>query len=220
MAKNTESLGSLVLILGGVRSGKSRFAEHLAHSLGGDNVAYVATAEVHDDEMRRRIEKHRERRPAGWVTYEVPQRIGEFFTIQESPHPVLLIDCLTLFVSNMLCDWDYHRANPTAHLAMSLDALEARILQEVDAIADLALKRGKHVVLVSGEVGLGIVPESELGRIFRDLLGFANQRLSAKASETIWMIAGRAIPLAPVSVTPNALAKQLMKLPVSSVGES
>ena len=215
-----ESLeGSLTLILGGVRSGKSRFGEQLARSLGSTEVAYVATAENRDEEMRRRVEKHREQRSKGWTTYEVPMGLGEFLTSGRIVQSVVLIDCLTLLVSNILCEWDYQRTLPTADFSHSLDAVEERILREVDAIQSVAVRQNKHVIVVSGEVGLGIVPESELGRIFRDLLGFANQRLSSSANETVWMMAGNAIPLSAKSISADALATALKQMPFTISAE-
>jgi len=177
---------SLILVTGGARAGKSTFAEQLAHQLGGDHgVCYVATAEPGDDEMRARIAAHRAARPAGWQTIEVPGRLGAALRSLTLPARqevrVVLVDCLTLLVSNVLL------AQPDA--ADPWPAVEA----EVNALIRFAAETGVTTVVVSNEVGLGIVPENRLARIYRDLLGRANQRLAAAAAEVYLVVSG--IPL-------------------------
>ncbi|MEM8734165.1 MAG: bifunctional adenosylcobinamide kinase/adenosylcobinamide-phosphate guanylyltransferase [Planctomycetota bacterium] len=174
--------GSLTLVLGGVRSGKSRFAQELAYSVGGDDVLFVATAEAGDGEMSDRIRRHQESRPAAWNTLECPLKVGETLANLESAPNVILLDCLTLLVSNVMFRED-----------AKLTRCEHGVQQEVDALVQAAEHSSSHIVVVSGEVGCGIVPESRMGREFRDLLGFANQRLAAASVATYYMVAGLAI---------------------------
>ncbi len=164
------------LVLGGVRSGKSRFAQQLAAELGGDDVLFVATAAAHDDEMQQRIAHHRQSRPANWQTLECPQQVANSI---ENPPPVVLLDCLTLLVSNLLCDNPDH-----------FEAVQAAVDEEVDALISFPDAHDVHLIIVSGEVGAGVVPEHKMGRQFRDLLGFANQQLAKAANATYWMVAG------------------------------
>ena len=167
---------NLMLILGGARSGKSRYAEGLIAALPpawNPPWIYVATAEPGDGEMRARIAAHRARRGPSWQTVEAPQELAEAVILAQ-PAPVL-VDCLTLWLSNlMLIDADIEAE--TVRLERALEAATAPI------------------VLVSNEVGSGIVPEHPLGRRFRDLQGALNQRIAARAERVVLMVAG--LPLA------------------------
>lgn len=166
-----EPLAGVTLVLGGARSGKSRYAEALLQGLG-DSRTYLATGVATDAEMAERIRRHRERRGPGWVTLETPVAIAA--AIEREPGPIL-VDCLTLWVSNLMAAGE----NPD-------DAIE-RLL--------VALRRpGGPLVLVSNEVGLGIVPDNALAREFRDHAGRANQRVAAAATRVVFIAAG--LPLA------------------------
>ena len=165
---------SVTLVLGGVRSGKSRLAQQIAER--ADRVTFVATAEHRDDpEMHAKIERHRSDRPLNWVTIEEPIQLGQ--TIREAGrnNDILLIDCLTLFASNLLEAYD----EDTAGLQAQIDQL------------CIALKTAPcSVVLVSNEVGSGVVPAYELGRRFRDLVGEINQRVASISDTVLLMVAG------------------------------
>lgn len=174
----------LILILGGARSGKSSHAEALARELGGEDVLYVATAEPCDEEMRRRVEAHRARRPTRWRTLEAPLRAGERIEALEREGRgarVVLVDCLTLLASNAL-------------LAAGADApperAEEAVSAELDALLAASCRSPAAWILVSNEVGLGVVPAYALGRVYRDALGRANQRCAAAASRVLFMVAG------------------------------
>lgn len=161
-----------ILVLGGARSGKSRFAEGLAEPFR--QRIYLATAAALDDEMRERIRQHRAERGDGWRTIEEPMAIGG---IIEAPRPddhVVLVDCLTLWLSNLLLAGE----DPEAAAA---------------ALADKVAAHTGNLVLVSNEVGLGIVPENALARRFRDAAGRLNQALAAVCSDVYLVCAG--IPL-------------------------
>lgn len=193
------STGKIVLVLGGVRSGKSRFGQDLAGRLGGDNVLFVATAQSFDDEMTLRIERHRQDRPAGWKTLEQPLAVGEAIVSQAEPGAVILLDCLTLLVSNILL---------RDHADFS--AAEAEVRAEVASLIAAVDQIGATLVVVSGEVGMGVVPESSLGRQFRDLLGWANQSLASHATATYWMVAGLPVNVTKISSSVYDAAESIL----------
>lgn len=198
--------GTLTLVLGGVRSGKSRFAEELALNLGGDDVLFVATAENRDGEMDHRIQKHKESRPDSWVTLEQPLNVGQAILEREESSRVILIDCLTILVSNVLCQ------DPELVLSpKSIDRIHHQLMNEIDRIIEVARVKRSHVIIVSGEVGLGIVPEHPLGRAFRDLLGWANQSLAKHANATYMMISGFAVPLHEIAMSVDQISDKLSR---------
>jgi adenosylcobinamide kinase/adenosylcobinamide-phosphate guanylyltransferase len=159
----------LMLVLGGARSGKSRYAEHVLTTLPPP-WTFVATAEAGDTEMAERIALHRTRRGKDWQTVEAPHDLAAAVAAQAADAPVL-VDCLTLWLSNrMLAGADIEAE--TAHLETALAGRQA------------------PVVLVSNEVGFGIVPDNALARRFRDLQGRLNQRMAARANRVVLMVAG------------------------------
>ncbi len=164
---HSSSAFQLTLVLGGARSGKSHYAEALITRLPPPWV-YIATAQAFDDEMRARIAEHRARRAAGWRTVEAPLALPD--ALRDAGDAPVLVDCLTLWLSNLLLgDAD-------------LDAAEAAF--------DAALDRAAPTVLVSNEVGLGIVPDNALARRFRDRAGQLHQRLAARADRVVFTVAG------------------------------
>lgn len=160
----------ITLVLGGARSGKSRHAETLALTHKGRRV-YVATAEIIDDEMRRRIDLHREQRGAGWETREVPLDLASALAAADHPKSFILVECITIWVNNLI----YHGKDVAA---------------EVNRLCGMLPKLKARVVLVSNEVGLGIVPDNALARAFRDEAGRANQALAAVADEVVFIAVG------------------------------
>ncbi len=164
---------SVTLVLGGVRSGKSRFALNMV--LRAERVTFVATAQPSDDEMRRKIERHRQERPAQWSTREEPLKLNQAIAESEGTSEWIIIDCLTLFAANLQEAYSENQ-----------DAIWASI----DALCLALKKTNRRVVLVSNEVGCGIVPAYAAGRQFRDLLGEINQRVAAVANNVVLMVAG------------------------------
>ncbi|HEY8692895.1 MAG TPA: bifunctional adenosylcobinamide kinase/adenosylcobinamide-phosphate guanylyltransferase [Chloroflexota bacterium] len=166
------------LVTGGARSGKSAYAERLAAG-SGKPVLFVATAEARDEDMRQRIEEHRANRPAEWQTIEEPLSVAVAIRagIGGSQHtPVVLLDCVTLLVSNLL--------------------LAGRPVQpEIEALVQWRNQSGARLIAVTNEVGLGIVPDNALARQYRDALGLANQMLAAAADQVILMVAGLAVAI-------------------------
>lgn len=166
-----------LLVLGGTRSGKSRYAEDAARRLGGKRVAYLATARSGDPEMDARIAAHRRRRPATWSTLEVGLDLAAAVAAAPAEH-ALLVDSLTLWVATLL-----EAGEPVGGRWSGAEA----------AIG----KRDGPVILVSDEVGLGLVPASALGRRFRDELGTLNQEVAAFTDEVVLVVAGFALTLRP-----------------------
>jgi adenosyl cobinamide kinase/adenosyl cobinamide phosphate guanylyltransferase len=161
------------LVLGGARSGKSRYAEHLLTHHAAPWI-YIATAQALDDEMRIRIAEHQARRGQGWHTIEAPIDLVDALD-QDAARPAL-VDCLTLWLTNLMLGGH--------HIPAATAALEAALA-----------RRRKSTILVSNEVGFGIVPETPLGRSFRDEAGRLNQRMAALAGHVVFMIAGLPLSL-------------------------
>ncbi|PKN18564.1 MAG: bifunctional adenosylcobinamide kinase/adenosylcobinamide-phosphate guanylyltransferase [Deltaproteobacteria bacterium HGW-Deltaproteobacteria-6] len=168
----------LILILGGARSGKSSFVEKIARD-AEKAVLFIATATAGDDEMTVRIRKHQASRPAGWQTLELPRDIGR--NIERFIAPVVIVDCITLLVSNILCSLPENTQEET---------IMHHVQIEIEDLIALQARSGGQWMLVSNEVGLGLVPPYPLGRVYRDALGFANQALARAASRVILMVAG------------------------------
>jgi len=170
-----------IFITGGARSGKSRFAEQTASTYGAP-LCYLATAQPLDDEMGRRIVQHRQRRGDAWHTIEEPLRLTETLANCDGQYNAVLIDCLTLWLSNLLMLHEYLG-----------EKAEGRILEDVLHLAETLRDMTTPVIIVSNEVGMGIVPENRLARIFRDIAGQANQIIAAAADQA-WLVAS-GIPL-------------------------
>ncbi len=168
-------MGTLVLVLGGARSGKSAFAVTLARE--ARRVTFVATAEGGDQEMRRRIAAHRRSRPQSWKTVEAPVAVPR--AVAEARADVVIVDCLSLWLSNLALDPGHAPASR-----------ERAILSQVRALVRAARRRRGTVVIVSNEVGMGIVPAAPLGRVYRDLVGRANQLIAGAADQVYLLVAG------------------------------
>ena len=188
-------MGKLTLILGGARSGKSTFAEQRARELGGEHVLYVATSEAKDKEMQQRVEKHRAERPSAWGMLETPRNVAQALRQERSAAKVILLDCMTFLVANHLLDAAAPQGDPFADpSADPFDAqIEADVVAEVEALIAYVQEADVEMLVVSNEVGLGVVPPYELGRAYRDILGRANQILARHADEVYLLVAG--IPL-------------------------
>ncbi len=182
----------LTLLLGGVRSGKSARAVALADALAGEGgrVLFAATAQAFDADMTRRIAAHRAERPPHWHTVEAPLDLAGSLTralaAAEAPYTAVVVDCLTLWTSNLLLSL------PDPAEAEAVAAARAR---ELLAVVAAPAARAARWVVVSNEVGLGVVPPTPLGRSFRDALGRVNQRVAAAADEVTLMVAGIEVPV-------------------------
>lgn len=162
----------IILISGGARSGKSRYAEQRAGELGRRQL-YIATAEIKDEEMAQRIAEHQKRRDNRWATVEEPVELAEALLAQQGKIDCALVDCLTLWISNLLIRQD-----------------GKYVEEKVDQLLKTLPQLDFHVVLVTNEVGWGIVPDNPLARQFRDLTGWTNQRIAAAANEVVLTVAG------------------------------
>ena len=177
---NTKS--RITLILGGARSGKSWYAQNLAEK-SGKSVTFLATAQALDDEMSARIQKHRAERPSNWVTLEIPCEIASHVSQVESE--VVILDCVTLLISNLLMQFVKDDRVEEAPFMMAVQ-------KEInELILTLRVRdREQDWLIVSNEVGLGLVPPYQMGRVYRDAIGWANQRLARDADKVIFMVAG------------------------------
>ena len=184
----------LIVILGGARSGKSAFAEQLAAS-SGRSVAFIATATAGDDEMRERITHHRASRPKGWHTFEEPLDLAGAVRTASNLAEVLLLDCITLWLANWL--FQRYGTHDEEEFVSSALINEEALKKEVGALLEAVnfLAPNKTLIVVTNEVGLGIVPAYPLGREYRDALGYVNQRLAHAADRVYLMVAGLAVDI-------------------------
>ena len=164
----------IALILGGCRSGKSRQALELAEQSGLANKIFVATCQAHDVEMQDRIARHQQERGQEWTTVEEPLDVPDVLWRESGASTLILLDCLTLWVSNL----------------MMHDAGDTWVQAQFERLDEALQGSSGPVVVVSNEVGLGVVPDNPMARRFRDLVGWLNQQVAAKANHVMWMVAG------------------------------
>jgi adenosylcobinamide kinase/adenosylcobinamide-phosphate guanylyltransferase len=169
-------MNEITFIIGGCRSGKSRYALDLAGKLSENKKIFMATCLPQDEEMRQRVARHQKDRGKTWITLEVPIDLPEAVTQNSSKGDVILVDCLTLWISNLL--------------TKTQEVSEDEVIESVDNLTQAIQTVNCPVILVSNEVGTGIVPENQLARQFRDIMGMTNQRVAACADAVIWMAAG------------------------------
>jgi adenosylcobinamide kinase/adenosylcobinamide-phosphate guanylyltransferase len=179
--------GKITLVTGGARSGKSNFAEELAKS-SNMPVAYLATAIPFDDGMRDRIKKHREGRPQAWTTYEGFKDLHHVIKDVSASHGTVLLDCVTIMVTNLMfedssIDWD--RIDHE-----QIDSIEERIKNQVFSLLESIRQYNLWSIIVTNEVGMGIVSENRLSRIFGDIAGRINQIIAAEADEVYFTVSG------------------------------
>ena len=170
-------MSELIFVTGGARSGKSSFALERANELGGDSVTFMATAEALDEEMRDRIARHQLERPVAWTTMEAPRDVAT--AILNAKTRAIVLDCLSLFVSNLLLD----------HMT------EAVVLERVQEILAAHASTDGTLIVVSNEVGSGVVPEYILGRAYRDALGRANQMVARASGQAFLLVSGLPVRL-------------------------
>jgi adenosylcobinamide kinase/adenosylcobinamide-phosphate guanylyltransferase len=183
----------LILLLGGARSGKSAYGETLATQLAGEApVLYIATASASDDEMRQRIARHQASRPPHWLTVEEPHNPAS--ALHANAAPVALLDCVTLLVANHLLANAGDHSDPDETVFAS-EAAEESVDRAIGDLLDAWRAHSSTLILISNEVGMGIVPPYPLGRVYRDCLGRVNTRLAAEADTVLLMIAGLPIEM-------------------------
>jgi len=169
-------MNEITFVIGGCRSGKSRYALDLAAKLSERQKIFIATCLPQDEEMRQRVARHRKDRGKTWITLEVPINLPKALTQNGSRGDVILVDCLTIWTSNLL--------------TLKPKISEEEVIESVDNLTRALQTMRCPVILVSNEVGTGIVPENRLARQFRDIMGMANQRVAECAHGVIWMVAG------------------------------
>ncbi|HEU0001005.1 MAG TPA: bifunctional adenosylcobinamide kinase/adenosylcobinamide-phosphate guanylyltransferase [Ktedonobacteraceae bacterium] len=195
MNEEQTAVPQIILILGGARSGKSTFAERLANN-SGRSVAFIATATAGDEEMHERISRHRAARPATWHTIEEPLDLAGAVLQASNLADVLLLDCITLWLNNLFSQKFGQYESDKGQFASS-KLFDDVALQEIEKLLAVvwSLEPGKILLIVTNEVGLGIVPAYASGRLYRDTLGYVNQRLAQAADRVYFMIAGMGIDL-------------------------
>ncbi len=177
-----------ILILGGARSGKSRFAKEMALRRG-DKVLFVATGEALDEEMRQRIEEHKRERPSSWHSVEVPTGVGKRVGEEVGDARVVIVDCLTLLVSNVIGQCGDDPEQISAKLA------QERLATEIDELIECINSSTATFILVSNEVGMGLVSRSRVGRLYCELLGKVNQIFAERADCVYFMLSGMPLSL-------------------------
>ncbi len=181
-----------ILIIGGARSGKSHFVQELAQRLGKP-VLFVATAVAGDEEMRQRIEEHQRARSAAWSTLEVTTHVGNQISQKIGEAQVVIVDCITLLVNNIFSQYNEQ---------IDASLIEKKVTSEISELVDCINRIDASFIIVTNEVGMGLVPANKMGRLYRDLLGKANQLLAQRADEVYLMVAGLPVQIKP----PNILA--------------
>ena len=184
-------MSKIILITGGARSGKSTFAEKLAASLTEGKKAYIATAQIFDEEMANRVKIHQSRRDDTWVTFESPFEAEKAIEDADKTADVLLFDCMTIYISNFLCAYES---------LDDLDNINIELKNLVNKLLDAAKKISGTIIIVTNEVGCGIVPENKLARVFRDCAGIANQMVAAAADEVYLTVCGLSVNLKKLSI--------------------
>ena len=174
---------AITLVLGGVRSGKSRHAQQLARAF--QSVSFIATARPCDAEMRRKIAAHRRARPPEWHTLETPTELAAAIHRASDDSEVIVIDCLTTYLGNQMMD-SRHKCRALKNVMADLDA---------EGICNALQSANSSVIVVSNEVGSGVVPAFPSGRLYRDLLGELNQRVAGIADQVIFMVAGQPLTI-------------------------
>ena len=212
--------GRLILVTGGARSGKSTYAERLAAQLAepqGGRVTYIATSQTYDEEMEQRVSTHQASRPATWTTVECPVEVPAAVRATAAgpaQPPVVLLDCVTLWVTNLLFQGGAFGGSAPPEDGYNYDkdllppaeerAAAARVTAAVDGLVRAVADNGVTLVAVTNEVGLGVVPEYPLARLYRDQLGWANQRLARDADGLYLLVSGYPLDVKALSAGPLA----------------
>lgn len=181
------AMSKFTLITGGARSGKSHFAELLAASAHCP-VTYIATAQIRDQEMVKRVQKHQEQRPKSWQLIEEPLNIRDILIRLKDYDGIILLDCVTLWLSNLLLAGQTDLSDWAETDTLKIE--EAQILTRIQNVAQLAQEIKPQVLFVTNEVGQGIVPENPLARVYRDLSGRCNQILAQRSDHVYLVVAG------------------------------
>lgn len=186
-------MGLEILIIGGARSGKSHFAQELARKQAKP-VLFVATATASDEEMKQRIEEHKKARPVEWRTLETSFGLAHNILQNIGSIRVVVIDCITLLVNNIFGIHNY-RVDEQSDISL----IESLLTTEIKELIDCINQKNATFIIVTNEVGLGLVPDNKVGRIYRDLLGKANQMLAERSDKIYMMVAGIPVLIKPTT---------------------
>lgn len=179
-------MSNIILVTGGARSGKSNFAESLC--IKQDNrTAYIATSVAFDDEMKDRVRKHKESRPKEWQTYEIYKDIYSIVEELDKNHDTVILDCLTLMVNNLMFTYGIEVDNATEE---EINEIENYLKDQIEKLLEAVKKTNLYFIIVSNELGMGIVPENKLSRIYRDFVGRANQLIANMGDEVYFVVSG------------------------------
>ncbi|MFN8411074.1 MAG: bifunctional adenosylcobinamide kinase/adenosylcobinamide-phosphate guanylyltransferase [Anaerolineales bacterium] len=178
-------MGKLTFLLGGARSGKSSHAQKLAEQ-SGKSVTFIATAQALDDEMSTRIQKHQQERPSNWDTLEIPFEIVSQLGMLKTD--LVILDCMTLLVTNLMMQFVEGDLVDEEKSTLAVHAETEKLLAYIH-------EHKQDWFIISNEVGLGLVPPYQMGRVYRDLLGWTNQQLAREADQVLWMVAGIPVPI-------------------------
>lgn len=179
-------MSNIILVTGGARSGKSNFAESLCIKQN-NKTAYIATSVAFDNEMKSRVKKHQESRPKEWKTYEIYKDIYSIVEELDKNHNTVIMDCITLMVNNLMFTYGIEVDKATSE---DLDELENYIKDQLIKLLEAVKKTNLYFVIVSNEIGMGIVPENKLARIYGDFVGRANQLISKYSDEVYFVVSG------------------------------
>ena len=184
----------ITLVTGGARSGKSRFGEALIGEQG-EKILYIATASVLDHEMKERVKKHREDRPYKWMTLEEYRYFDQRLPTYQGKVEGVFVDCITLMVTRLMMDaWDDDWESIST---VALNKMENAISEEIEKLLYALHKLSVPAVLITNEVGSGIVPQNRMAREFRDIAGRVNQQLANQANEVYWVVSGIPVKIKP-----------------------
>ena len=179
-------MSNIILVTGGARSGKSNFAESLCIKQN-NRTAYIATSIPFDDEMKNRVKKHQESRPKEWKTYEIYKDIYSIVEELDNNHDTVIMDCVTLMVNNLMFTYGIEVDKATSQ---ELNEVEEYIKEQIKKLMETIKKTNLYFVIVSNEVGMGIVPENKLSRIYADFVGRANQLIAKYSDEVYFVVSG------------------------------
>jgi adenosylcobinamide kinase/adenosylcobinamide-phosphate guanylyltransferase len=182
-------MSRIIFVTGGARSGKSAFAQELAASFA--DVGYVATASITDEEMRERVRIHQQSRPESWATFEAQKNLPAVF--EKNTHEAFLLDCLTVYIANAVVDV-VNEEDEIINVRVQ-DAIEEQIMRDIERMLNTVREKDITLIVVSNEVGMGLVPAYPMGRMFRDVVGRANKKVASSADEAYFVVSGIPIKL-------------------------
>lgn len=179
-------MSKIILVTGGAKSGKSSFAEQLCIDRNNDT-AYIATSIPFDDEMKDRVKKHKESRPQSWKTYEIYKDIYSIIKDVNQKHNTVILDCVTLLVNNLMFTYGIDIDNCNTN---QINELEFYIKDQMNKLLNEVKNTNLYFVIVTNELGMGVVPDNKLSRVYADIVGRINQQISKESDEVYFVVSG------------------------------